>query len=492
MRIARCTGSYRGVRGLRDFRGVRRWAFTMLEIVIAMAIFAIGFVAVAAIFPVAVTLQKQTMQDVDAQQVARNAEAILRSLFPTTQIESASPSGLAGSDPYWIDTHATWLDGVRPLPFSDPPRNVMGDNASGPLLTVNTRSYPAAEAVLANRSIFWVPMARRRPGASVQWDFFVFVLAKNRGQVSGEWDTASPTDYTNANPYDEDAGLDNAVPLLRRETLAATSGSKITLSTANLASQYFRPGDWLLDSDGNDYRVTSIDAATNSLVTNVPIIGSPRHIWYGRASAVNAASPLRLITRFVIATETASPPSTSPVVDVVVDNDDTVWAQSIPGSSDSDPLPTGDYTDSGAGWAGGGIGVNSNNRYNQVNAAYAGDTCTWTISNLEPGIDYAVYATWPVGGTQSSVLRFRVENGDGTDPIAPIRVNHSALPTGPAPPVGPTSTPFALLTNFTPTGPSIRVIGSDYLHSGAPEDQLAANINNYIRVDAIWVKRITP
>lgn len=55
--------------------GVRA-GFSLLEVLIAMAIFALGFVAVAAIFPAGVMLQKQTYRDVTGERAGRNFNSI--------------------------------------------------------------------------------------------------------------------------------------------------------------------------------------------------------------------------------------------------------------------------------------------------------------------------------------------------------------------------------------------------------------------------------
>src|SRR5688572_8239180 len=81
----------------------RARAFTLMEVLIAIGIFAIGMVAVAAVFPTAIFLQKQTITDATSQQVARNAAAVLQAtkmtykwyppvIFPVPQVNPAQGS----------------------------------------------------------------------------------------------------------------------------------------------------------------------------------------------------------------------------------------------------------------------------------------------------------------------------------------------------------------------------------------------------------------
>ncbi|MCC7203717.1 MAG: hypothetical protein IT441_01445, partial [Phycisphaeraceae bacterium] len=58
--------------------GAARVGFTVLEVMLAMGIFVVGFAAVVSLLPAAITLQRQAVEDVTADQVARQAEATLR------------------------------------------------------------------------------------------------------------------------------------------------------------------------------------------------------------------------------------------------------------------------------------------------------------------------------------------------------------------------------------------------------------------------------
>ena len=54
--------------------------FTLLEVLMAMGVFAIGFVFIAAIFPVAALLQKEAVDTINGQQASRNTQAVLQSI----------------------------------------------------------------------------------------------------------------------------------------------------------------------------------------------------------------------------------------------------------------------------------------------------------------------------------------------------------------------------------------------------------------------------
>src|SRR5207244_660004 len=58
-----------------------RSSFTLMEVVIAMAIFAIAMVSVLALMPAAALLQKRAYEDMQSQVVARSAAATMRACY---------------------------------------------------------------------------------------------------------------------------------------------------------------------------------------------------------------------------------------------------------------------------------------------------------------------------------------------------------------------------------------------------------------------------
>lgn len=60
-------------------------AFTLSEVLIAMAIFLIGFIAIASLFPAAAYLQKQTIDEINLDYVKGNAQAMVSVWTPDPQ-----------------------------------------------------------------------------------------------------------------------------------------------------------------------------------------------------------------------------------------------------------------------------------------------------------------------------------------------------------------------------------------------------------------------
>jgi Tfp pilus assembly protein PilV len=126
---------------------------TMIEVLFTIGILAIGMVGVAAIFPAAAKLQDDASNEIEAEQVARNAEAIIKARgIHVNQI---------GADPQWNQTQAT---------------NTASDNAPfqwtgacSSCFSMRDRSYPSSlyqrTATTACKQtsqcdFFWVPLVR--------------------------------------------------------------------------------------------------------------------------------------------------------------------------------------------------------------------------------------------------------------------------------------------------------------------------------------------
>jgi len=115
-----------------------RLGFTLIEVLFAIGIFAIGFAAVAAVFPVAIMMQKRTFDRLNAEQAARNAEAMMRgSSLHQSVLEAGFGLGLleAAAD-FQTDQR------IRPLPAAMlqatiQPHTIGEDYAAGELVYID-------------------------------------------------------------------------------------------------------------------------------------------------------------------------------------------------------------------------------------------------------------------------------------------------------------------------------------------------------------------
>jgi len=256
--------------------GASGGGFTLIEVLIAIGIFAIGLIAVASIFPVAILLQKQTVQEIEATHFGENARAIV------------AVRGFVESESVWdafdndADVASPTIDGpdvVTPLPAG-----AMAD------WSLADRSYNALEPT-DERRVFWVPLCYDSdPSGDNAWQVFVFVV---RGERDATYDRSSGT-Y--ANPSTDP----DYVPSVRRMTVDITGGTRLTNFDGNGADsnnpRLIRPGESIVDQDGFVYKVS--DADNDGITVDGVIPGSGTiNIWYAApASPGESSTFVKLIT----------------------------------------------------------------------------------------------------------------------------------------------------------------------------------------------------
>jgi prepilin-type N-terminal cleavage/methylation domain-containing protein len=281
----------------------RRRGFTMLEVMLAMGIFAIGFVAVAAIFPVAVLLQKKTADDAISQTVARNATALL-------EVRGLSEGAL--------DTHLTsspfsanWDSDQKVYPV---PEDVLDD------WSLSDRSYPtAAYTNPGERQFYWVPLvldSNSDTGAGNRvWRVYVFILrrgdnaAYNRflnGATTANW--VNPDDgFVDAAPAGPDVGDTWTVPGVRYADVSVSTTDSRRLDfdppfsndlsvPADGIGDQVAVGDQVLDNNGNIYKVFAADASGFSVDGYLyPNPNAITRIWFSPPSNAGRPSPTKRI-----------------------------------------------------------------------------------------------------------------------------------------------------------------------------------------------------
>lgn len=278
--------------------------FSLVEVMIAMGIFAVGFIAVAAMFPAGIILQKQTMSDVESQLVARNAAAMVRAREITFkpdgpvgdlpgQVDIRDISGNANGtlQPILNNTSATGISQTGNASLSLGTRWSLGD-----------RSYPMSQGLVNGRKYYWVPMIRRtkNPASAADWVVLVFVLRRDTG--SNYSFTPSPG-FSNPSFANVNDGPD--IPKVVGVD-ATANGNYFNLGSKkndlypaggdNQADQV-RPGDWVADNNGVTYQVIEADANGFYVTSNIPPTVAPAtvKVWYAPPSEGKSSPCTRII-----------------------------------------------------------------------------------------------------------------------------------------------------------------------------------------------------
>lgn len=268
---------------------MRRRAFTILEMMLAIGIFAIGMAAVAAIFPAAAMMQRQTMTAITSDTVASNADAMLATEpLPESGIES-----LAGSN---------WDTDFLLHPIQDTSTTLAGET-----WTLSDRAYPSGNLIPDSeaRDYYWIPLAQNinvNIGLK-DWDLHLAIL-KNRSSED-DYDTgpAGPKGgpYTSpvqdcANPHDP-----TAVPGLFKVALSSDPVLNVQPATFEFDNtpRLVVAGDLVLDEYGTPYKVLAV--TDRGITVDVPVSGHPTdatppgHLWVGGAADAGRPSPLKRV-----------------------------------------------------------------------------------------------------------------------------------------------------------------------------------------------------
>jgi prepilin-type N-terminal cleavage/methylation domain-containing protein len=249
----------------------RRGGFTLMEVLISIGIFAVGMVAVASIFPVALTVQRNTIEAMHGVQAVRNAKALI------------AARKLDALDPDFAQMYpATPVTEVQTLP---PP---IFDKWS-----INDRGYPRSTSKAFACDFYWTPLVQDLdgvPGTTGDIRFFAFILKKDNSTTYLHNDATS--EYA-----DEGADADTAIPKVRRITAIRARLDVIEITQIGIEiDKVFRLGDQILDNNGNTFivREISIKNGRNLLRVKGLVVDSPnvlQHIWYGEPGSGGGQSP---------------------------------------------------------------------------------------------------------------------------------------------------------------------------------------------------------
>ena len=232
-----------------------RAGFSMIELVISMGIFALGFIAVASLFPAAILMQRETFSSIEAQQVMRNSRAFLKS------------RGLTKIDMEAVLSSQFSTTEVRPL-LSDP---LLSAFYTG--FTINDRGYPTEtpQADPPARRYYWFPLVRHiAEGEEEPWEVFVFIC---RRQADYNQSRAAPNSNW-ANHVDDLP----QIPAVKRVDAASTGGSISGLP----AGHGLQSGDEILTDTGDVRTILTVSTNSATIVGSFgPAAGT--EVWYGVA-----------------------------------------------------------------------------------------------------------------------------------------------------------------------------------------------------------------
>lgn len=266
----------------------RQRGFNLMEVMLAMGIFVIGFVGVMSIFPAAALQQQRTTEDLLGQQAARNAEAIVKGArIDHTWLENAYANSSIPDDDNntrcWRVSAETW-------------------SASYDLdakWTVRDRIYPLSATEPAGVHQYWEVFVRRGSPAvggtpqtpESDWWFYVFIVDNQLKENDLSNLAGNLPSMIAAADVDVDSS-DSAV--LRFTSLDNDPENDGILNE-------IRPGDTILDNNGQVYNV--VDASSNSctvagFVIPNPETGYPTRIWYGKPNSPSDVSPVRGVYQF--------------------------------------------------------------------------------------------------------------------------------------------------------------------------------------------------
>lgn len=207
-----------------------------MEVLIAIGIFAIGMVAVAAIFPTAFIIQRNTFENVLTEMAAKNAAAMIEAEGHTPDFEAEL------IDDYHGETSP-----------EDSDRDYIGDEL-GDYWEIQDRALLADHFNDDSASFYWYPLVRDANGDGGAPSFVLYAMVFR-----------PPSDSPNSYLLDP---VDNA----------KASSSGLDSYRINFTNGEIGAGDWILTDTGVTHRVLSVDDK-KATVTGLAD-GSAKKVWF--------------------------------------------------------------------------------------------------------------------------------------------------------------------------------------------------------------------
>lgn len=280
--------------------------FSLIEVLIAMGIFAVGFIAVAAMFPAAIILQRQTVTDVESQLVARNAKAIVRTKQLTfrpngVDADLRENSGASASNP-----NVGWLTPFHTPHFRNP--GARGSNLHT-RWSLSDRSYPSFIDDANDRRYYWVPLIRNSGLKPVKPDGTPAQLAKGAGDFTVvvfvlKRDQGVDYNLPNLSAYGPNPVIANPPADHNNDAVPKVIGIDVGVSGARFVfdndfnndqiPDLVLPGHSIADNHGVTYFVRDADPQGATIVGGIPLTdpahGTPK-MWFSPPPQPGEASP---------------------------------------------------------------------------------------------------------------------------------------------------------------------------------------------------------
>lgn len=263
----------------------RAAGFSLVEVLIALGIFAIGMTAIVSLFPAAAILQRETTQEVISEMAAQSARSIIDTQALTYEWSGTARTGDLAD--YYPHAGSNRTDVV--------PLRLIDINVSTTALDrypAADRSYPTASLDgnnIADCDLHWVPFIQdlngEPTGTNQNWVMRLFIL-----------DADSDADYSTTTPAGTVEVANSADPAnFPRVVAVAASAAGNTFTTANTLD--LDPGDIVMDSNGNSHVITDI---TGTAVTVLHPIArtpnAPNQLWYAPKFNGSASPAQRIVT----------------------------------------------------------------------------------------------------------------------------------------------------------------------------------------------------
>lgn len=250
--------------------------FTLSEVLVAMAIFLVGFIAVASLFPAAAYIQKQTVDDIEVEYF----EESVRSMLSAMKFRQSDLETIAGIDTDGL-VHALEYAPVGSTNLG------FGSLANPRWWSLRDRSHMSINETAEESSLYFVPMVRdANPEVDVfEWQVFAFIVQRRPG---ASFPVTSGANYNDPDPVPN---------VLSKGASAAAGSSTITLTNDAGGGDFIHNiGDYLLDNNGFIYRVTDADAGSveiNSFIIEEP--NALNTIWFGAKGGASRTSTRKII-----------------------------------------------------------------------------------------------------------------------------------------------------------------------------------------------------